>query len=228
MSMAPAGFGVLDRRTPLVGRGEELALLERALAAVRDERRGRALTIVGPAGIGKTRLVRDFLSRQRELAGPTLAPPRVFRGSAREGGSAYDVFARVLRARFGIVEGMDPEAAKAQVRAQVAEVLEDRKVGDVCFFLGQLLELEFMDSPLIQAVRSDPSQMRLLRRAVIKRFLEADGWAGRKLGDPTSSSSIPAAPVIPIPRDTDREILIENRDPGRAARSTSAVRAGLR
>ena len=84
------------------------------------------------------------------------------------------MFARVLRARFGIVEGMDGEAAKAQVRAQVAAVLEDRKVGDVCYFLGQLLELEFVDSPLIQAVRGDSQQMRLLRRAVIKRFLEAD------------------------------------------------------
>ncbi|HVH42377.1 MAG TPA: tetratricopeptide repeat protein, partial [Labilithrix sp.] len=69
-----------------------------------------------------------------------------------------------------------PEAAKAQIRAQVAAVLEDRKVGDVCFFLGQLLELEFMDSPLIQAVRGDATQMRFLRRAVIKRFLEADAW----------------------------------------------------
>ncbi|MBX3227310.1 MAG: tetratricopeptide repeat protein [Labilithrix sp.] len=210
MSMAPAGFAAVDRRTPLVGRAEELAALEAALAAVRDEKRGRAVTIVGPAGIGKTRLVRDFLSRQRKLP---VGAPRVFRGSAREGGGAYDVFARVLRARFGIVEGMEPEVAKAQVRAQVAEVLEDRKVGDVCFFLGQILELEFMDSPLIQAVRKDASQMRLLRRAVIKRFLEADGWAGQKVsvGEQPSSSSLPAAAPV---RDTDREIQIEIEIPG--------------
>jgi tetratricopeptide (TPR) repeat protein len=212
MSLAPAGFGAINRRTSLVGRDEELAVLEAALAAVREEKRGRAVTIIGPAGIGKTRLVRDFLSKQRQVVSGS---PRVFRGSAREGGSAYDVFARVLRARFGIVEGMDPEAAKTKVRTQVAEVLEDRKVGDVCFFLGQLLELEFQDSPLIQAVRSDPSQMKLLRRAVIKRFLESDGWAGRKVGvseQPFSSSQFPAA--APIQRDTDREIEIEVEIPG--------------
>ena len=52
---------------------------------------------------------------------------------------------------------MDAEAAKAQVRAQVAAVLEDRKVGDVVYFLGQLLELEFLDSPLIQAVQRRPA-----------------------------------------------------------------------
>lgn len=171
VSLPPAGFGPIDRRAVLVGRTAELRVLDESLRAVRDDGRARTVTLVGANGIGKTRLVRDFLSKQRTSEHGT---PRVFRGSARDQGSAYDVFARVLRARFGIVEGMDSEAAKAQVRAQVAAVLEDRKVGDVCFFLGQLLELEFLDSPLIQAVRGDSQQMRLLRRAVIKRFLEAD------------------------------------------------------
>src|SRR5215470_3545817 len=149
-SIAPPGFGSIDRRAGLVGRTGELRELDVALRSVRDEGRSRSLTIIGAAGIGKTRLVRDFLSRQRTSE---HGAPRVFRGSAREGGGAYDVFARVLRARFGIVEGMDPEAARGKVRDAVAEVLEDRKVGDVCFFLGQILELEFMDSPLIRAVR---------------------------------------------------------------------------
>jgi len=189
LSFAPAGFGAIDRRAVLVGRTAELRELDIALRSVRDEGRSRAITLIGAAGIGKTRLVRDFLSKQRNSE---HGAPRVFRGSAREEGAAYDVFARVLRARFGIVEGMDPEAAKAQIRAQVAAVLEDRKVGDVCFFLGQLLELEFMDSPLIQAVRGDASQMRLLRRAVIKRFFEADAWHlphGKRDTDPDLAGS---------------------------------------
>ncbi len=188
LSFAPAGFGAIERRAVLVGRAAEMRELDVALRAVREEGRSRAITLIGAAGIGKTRLVRDFLSKQRTTEHGT---PRVFRGSAREGGSAYDVFARVLRARFGIVEGMDPEAAKAQIRAQVAAVLEDRKVGDVCFFLGQLLELEFMDSPLIQAVRGDANQMRLLRRAVLKRFFEADALHApqRRDTDPDVGSS---------------------------------------
>jgi tetratricopeptide (TPR) repeat protein len=173
LSFAPAGFGAIDRRAVLVGRAGELRELDITLKAVRDDGRSRTVTLIGAAGIGKTRLVRDFLSKQR---GGESGGPRVFRGSSREDGAAYEVFARMLRARFGIVEGMDPEAAKGQIRSQVAAVLEDRKVGDVCFFLGQLLDLEFMDSPLIQAVRGDANQMRLLRRAVIKRFIEADAW----------------------------------------------------
>ncbi len=190
-SFAPAGFGSIDRRAALVGRAAELRELDIALRAVREEGRSREITLIGTAGMGKTRLVRDFLSKQR--TDPNA--PRVFRGSAREGGSVYDVFARLLRARFGIVEGMAPEVAKAQVRAQVAAVLEDRKVGDVCFFLGQLLELEFMDSPLIWAVRGDAQHMRLLRRAVVKRFIEAD-----------------AAQIVSAERDTDPDLVMQRAD----------------
>jgi len=195
LSFVPPGFGTIERRAVLVGRAAELRELDVALKKVREERRARIVTLIGAAGIGKTRLVRDFLSKQRTTES---GAPRVFRGSAREGGGAYDVFARVLRARFGIVEGMDAEAAKAQVRAQVAAVLEDRKVGDVCFFLGQLLDLEFLDSPLIQAVRNDAQQMRMLRRAVIKRFIEADAWH-----------------VPPEPRDTDPDLAASALEPAK-------------
>jgi tetratricopeptide (TPR) repeat protein len=126
--------------------------------------------MVGAAGVGKTRLARDFLVRMRE----TGRAPRVLRGAAREGGAPYEVFSRVLRARFGILDGMDAEAAKAQMRSQMSVVLDDRKVGDFLYFLGQLIDLEFQDSPLVRALTSDPQQAGWMRRAVLRSFLEID------------------------------------------------------
>ena len=192
-SFAPAGFGGIERRAALVGRAGELRELDAALRAVHEQGEARTITLVGAAGIGKTRLVRDFLSRQRAS---DRGLPRVFRGSARADGGAYDVFARVLRARFGIIEGMDREAAKAQIRTRVASVFEDRKVEDVCYFLGQLLDLEFMGSPLIEAVRLDARQMASLRTAVLRRFFEADS---RNVGRTT--------------RDTDPDLAAGTRGP---------------
>jgi tetratricopeptide (TPR) repeat protein len=165
-------FKVGTVRAMLVGRAAEMRQLEDALGEVRETGVCLAATVLGAAGVGKSRLVRDFLLRTR--ANANQAAPRVYRGQAKVDGPAYEVFARALRARFSIVEGMDPEAAKALVRAQAAQVLEDRKVGDVVYFIGQLIELEFHDSPLIKAVEGDALQLRLLRRAVIKHFLEAD------------------------------------------------------
>ncbi len=184
---APASGGWLaaprtdvSRRAMLKGRASELRELDAAMADVRARGVTRVVTILGAAGIGKTRLVRDFLvNATRGKNDKNDAAPRVFRGNSPDQAGAYAVFARTLRARFGIVEGMDPEAAKAQVRTQVAAVLEDRKVGDVVYFLGQILGLEFLDSPLIKAIEGDHRQLHLIRRAIIKAFLEADAAADK-------------------------------------------------
>src|SRR5579862_1581202 len=150
VSFSPsAGFSVGERRALLVGRGVEMSALEDALAHVRKTGTTQVVTVLGASGIGKTRLVREFLVRVSAV--PDRAT-RVYRGSARDERVAYGVFARVLRARFGIVEGTDPEAAEDQVRSQVTAVLDDRKVGDVVYFIGQLLGLRFPDSPLFKFV----------------------------------------------------------------------------
>ena len=92
-----------------------------------------------------------------------------------ENGPPYEVFARLLRARFDVAEGvLDVEAAKTQIREQVAAVLDDRRVGDIVYFLGHLLDLEFEDSPLIKTLEGDPHQVASMRRAVIRSFLEVD------------------------------------------------------
>jgi predicted ATPase len=50
----------LDR--PMIGRSGELAFLEQAYRQAVGERACRLVTILGPAGIGKSRLVREFVS----------------------------------------------------------------------------------------------------------------------------------------------------------------------
>lgn len=177
MSVQQAGLGsLLHTRAALLGRDHEMGVLEKTLSEVRTGET-RIVTLLGGAGIGKTRLIQDFILRQRERR-RGQAPVKVFRGSSRDLTTSYGLFARLLRARFGLVEGMDPEQAKQQVRAQVAKVLEDRKVGDVVYFLGQLLDLPFPESPLTRAVRDDAHQADLLRRAVFKSFIEADAHTG--------------------------------------------------
>jgi tetratricopeptide (TPR) repeat protein len=155
----------------LIGRADETRELEQALGRVRDSLKCEIVTVTGAAGVGKTRLVHDFIERAQKKADH---PVRVYRGSAREEGAAYGVFARILRSRFRFTEKMTPDEQRDRVRTDVAGVLEDRKVGDVCFFLGQLIELPFVSSPLVDAVIADNVQVRALRRAVLQRFLETD------------------------------------------------------
>lgn len=60
---------------PFVGREHELALLEGALARALETREPQLVTVVGPPGIGKSRLVRELLGRTgtRVLVGRCLS-----------------------------------------------------------------------------------------------------------------------------------------------------------
>jgi DNA-binding SARP family transcriptional activator len=63
---APAYARRLD--APLVGRGKELERLRAAYADARASRRCRVVTVIGEAGIGKTRLMRELVSEIRDEA----------------------------------------------------------------------------------------------------------------------------------------------------------------
>ncbi len=52
-------------RVPMLGRGSELAVLERIWERVVDEQRLQLVTLFGPAGIGKTRLTSEFAELAR-------------------------------------------------------------------------------------------------------------------------------------------------------------------
>jgi tetratricopeptide (TPR) repeat protein len=172
---------VRDGRAPFVGRDAESAALEEALAAaIRGET--RAVSLVGPQGVGKSRLIQELILRHRASGswhdagapGHPAGIPRVYRGSARDTVAAFGVFGKLLRARFGLVEGMERETAKAELRDQIAAVLDDRKVSDVAYFLGQFVGVAGDESPLTRAVEDEPEQAAVVRRAVLKAFLEAD------------------------------------------------------
>ena len=102
--------------TPLVGRSAEPALLRRALAgAVLG--RGRALTIAGEAGVGKSRLIAEFT---RGLgAGVERWSAR---GRSYDRQTSYAVLASLLRSAFGIRQADEEPVARAGIEARVREL----------------------------------------------------------------------------------------------------------
>ncbi len=111
------GAGVGGRRltSPLVGRDRELQRLQAALQATIERHSGELLTIVGPAGVGKSRLAIDFAESVREQA--AVAVGRCL--SYGEGLASWPL-REVVTAVAGSADGAGPD----EVRSGLAGVLE--------------------------------------------------------------------------------------------------------
>ena len=109
--------------TPLIGRGEELATLQRCYRQAFSEHAVQLVTILGEPGVGKSRLV-------RELAGFADAQPELVawrRGHCLSYGEAVGFWAlgEVIKAQAGILESDDPREGAAKLDAAVRAVAGD-------------------------------------------------------------------------------------------------------
>lgn len=152
---------------PLVGRQHELDELNQILERALQYETPQIVTLVGSPGVGKSRLIGhwiDLVARQH----PEL---RVFTCAAQPGGPSYDLFTRLLERRFRLRDATD---AAEGLRAEVEEVLLDRRLTEVLHFLGTFVGISVPDNPFIRALEEAPQQHDQIARTVLRRFLEMD------------------------------------------------------
>jgi class 3 adenylate cyclase/tetratricopeptide (TPR) repeat protein len=101
--------------SPMVGRAKELEMLERALERVVSERTSNLFTLLGPAGVGKSRLVQEF------LAGPASSAT-VLRGRCLSYGEGITFFplAEVVQQAAGIEQSDDIATASSKLTSLAA------------------------------------------------------------------------------------------------------------
>ena len=108
---------------PFVGRDRELRLVKELLHATADERRAHLVSVIGIAGIGKSRLGWEFFKYMDGLEeGVWWHRGRCL---AYGEGVAFWALAEMVRMRADIVEGEEPASAAVKLRAAVAEFLTD-------------------------------------------------------------------------------------------------------
>ncbi|MBM2614409.1 AAA family ATPase [Actinoplanes sp. LDG1-06] len=143
---APAPSDDAGPVPPMVGRDAEL----RAVLSLVDEAaasgRPRLITVAGPAGIGKTRLVREVVGRRPDM--------RVLRGRclAAGDGITYWALGEILREACGIPFGESGERAQQKLRTRLAPLLPERTV----FALAATAGIRMPGNPLDQA---DPREV---------------------------------------------------------------------
>ena len=148
--------GIEGLETRMVGRDRELDRLEAAFDAVVAERTLRAITVVGDAGLGKSRLLSEFQKvRAQCTEGCWLLLGRAHPRSALQ---PYGLLRDLVSSHLQI---SDSDSA-AEARSKLVEGIEHLFGEDgeaPAHLLGHLLGLDFSSSPHVIAILNDAPQI---------------------------------------------------------------------
>jgi predicted ATPase/class 3 adenylate cyclase len=156
--------------SPLTGRQQELSALEAIYDRVVQEGSSHLVTVVGEAGVGKSRLLREFEHRlAKHASAPTL---RTGRSLPYGSGIVFWALGEVLRAECGIVDSDSSEQAWQKLRSYVGDLIgkrddySDREAA----LIGRLLGVE-VPGELVPD-EDDPERMREAFLAALRRGIE--------------------------------------------------------
>jgi class 3 adenylate cyclase/tetratricopeptide (TPR) repeat protein len=117
----------------LVGRDGELALLRQTFHRVETDGRPALITVLGPAGVGKSRLTSELLRYLESL--PTLAYWRKGRCLAY-GNVSYSALAEAVKAQCEILEDDPPEVVAEKARRAVEQLGIDEIASQIGALVG--------------------------------------------------------------------------------------------
>lgn len=140
-----------------VGREAEMALLRETLQEVMATGTPRIITIVGGAGVGKSRLLYE-LQNWMELVDRVFW---LFRGQAelQSGTMPYALVRNLLSFRFQINESDKPAVARRKLEKGITDFLGEAGV-ETAHFIGHLAGFDFGKSPYLRGILDDPRQIQ--------------------------------------------------------------------
>jgi class 3 adenylate cyclase/predicted ATPase len=160
-------------QTPLIGREDEAGLLTSMAERIEREDRPHLVTVIGQAGVGKSRLLRELMTNLDDSA----HPPIIRRGQCPPYGAgiAYWALAQVLREEFEILDTDSPEVAWGKLRAGVGKLMEELGEAEAGERNAALLAIPLGIDPPEEAeqVERDPEQMREALFSAARAVVEA-------------------------------------------------------
>jgi len=167
----PPGYRRQAFRTPLIGRAREMDLIGQAIDAVVERRKALLVTLIGDAGVGKSRLaleVGDFAHQRHEAL--------VWRGRAVAYGEAnvWWPIAEAIRTAVGATMNDAPTTVRQRLRETLVDTLgfppDSKPESEVERLTNGIVHLMGFDGPLRGI---DPRRAREEVARSLVRFLEA-------------------------------------------------------
>ena len=158
--------GVEGIETRMVGREAELIILQNAYRDAVEDQETRVVTVVGEAGVGKSRLLDEF-NDWLDLLPETMW---YFKGRASAVTQAvpYSLWRDLFAYRFDVLESDSAAMALTKFRQGMADVLEVEKAD----LVGQLVGFDFAaaGSEAVQALLGSPNFGQLARAYLVQYF----------------------------------------------------------
>ena len=170
--VADPGRGALRSQTPLIGRTEEAELLISLVERVEREQRPYLVTVIGQAGVGKSRLLRELT----ETISDYEHPPTVRRGQCPPySGVSYLPLIEILRDEFEQIDTDSPEVAWEKLRSGVESLMEELGEPEAGERNAALLAMPLgIEHPEDKApAEDDPQRMREAMFSAARAVIEA-------------------------------------------------------
>lgn len=164
-----AGRLLLGKPTPCVGREREMATLEAMYSECKEELEPRAVLVLGPPGLGKSRLRHEFVRRLESRGEKPLV--LLGRGDPMKIKSAYGILGEALRRWLNLRVGEAIEEQQQRIRERIGAALPAGDAVRVAVFLGELCGVPFADEefPQLSTARQDP---RIMGDQVERAFID--------------------------------------------------------
>lgn len=151
--------GVEGVETRMVGRQLELAGLQNSLQQLADSGTSEIITIVGEAGVGKSRLSFEFETWIGQLEGSV----NLFKGRASLETFAlpHALLRDMFASRFGIQDSDSSRQVTEKLEDGFGSVLGGGSHGQMqAHFIGRLMAFDVGESEHLQTILEDPQQLR--------------------------------------------------------------------
>lgn len=142
---------------PLIGRDRELQLLLHDLYSVIERGESRLVNLVGPQGIGKSRLAHEL--RQVVARLPDAVGVLSLQADRQSTSRPYSLLRLLVGALFRIREGDSAATARLRLEHGVRALLGPDS-GEKAHFIGQLAGYDFADSPHLRGYLAEPRRLR--------------------------------------------------------------------
>jgi predicted ATPase/class 3 adenylate cyclase len=174
--------GIEGLEAPLVGRDLELTLMHATYARVQAERHSHLITLIGAPGIGKSRLVRDFIDREQEAAKCTscnesLKVSRVLQGRCPPYGEGitYWPLVEILRSLLNAEVGESRERLNQRLHEFVQDTLTRAKINEDATEIADALIRSIGRVPGADLSEASLSERREIQRSTYSKSSEQGG-----------------------------------------------------